>query len=254
MSKKLFLGGLTALLVVSACTSHRYQLVGVERTRIVIDSRYDTATDEKAAQFLAPFKRVNDSIMNPVIGSVAHDMRVDRPESDLSNLMSDILVWAAAEYGEQPVLGVYNMGGIRADLTRGIVTYGDILDMSPFDNKICFLTLTGEHLLELFEQIVAAKGEGVSKGVELVSTKDYKMVSARLHGQPVDPKGSYRVVTNDFLLTGNDKMGAFLKGTDVRAPSESTNNVRHIVVRYFRDKASRGEVVDAQVEGRFRFM
>ena len=32
---------------------------------------------------------------------------------------------------------MYNKGGIRADLTKGDVTYGDILDVAPFENKIC---------------------------------------------------------------------------------------------------------------------
>ena len=68
-------------------------------------------------------------------------MHADRPESDLSNLLADILVWAAKDYGESPVLGIYNMGGIRADLTKGDVTYGDVLDVAPFENKICFTTL-----------------------------------------------------------------------------------------------------------------
>ena len=124
-----------------SCAPRHYQLEGVERTRIIVDSRYDAETDADAAAFLAPYKRVNDSIMGPIMGKVAHNMHAQRPESDLSNLLADILVWAAKDYGEQPVLGVYNMGGIRADLTKGDVTYGDVLDVAPFENKIAFVTL-----------------------------------------------------------------------------------------------------------------
>ena len=126
-----------AALVMVSCAPRHYQLTSVERSRIIIDSRYDQQPDAKAAEYLAPFKRVNDSIMGPVMGQVAHNMHPDRPESDLTNLLSDILVWAAKDYGEQPVFGVYNKGGIRADLTKGDVTYGDILDVAPFENKIC---------------------------------------------------------------------------------------------------------------------
>lgn len=235
-----------------SCAPHRYRLVGVDRTRIVVDSRFDTNPDEEAAAFIAPFRRVNDSIMGPVVGQVAHSMRAHRPESDLSNLLADILVWAAADYGEQPVLGVYNMGGIRADLTRGAVNYGDVLDIAPFENKICFMTLTGEKLLELFAQIASTGGEGVSRGVELVITRGGALVSARLHGQEIDPKAAYRVATIDYLLEGNDKMMAFRQGTDIVAPSQASNNTRYLIMNYFRDKASRGEVVDAQIEGRIK--
>ena len=130
MKKKLLILAPLCALLMSACRSH-YELAGVERTRIVVDSRYDQNPDQALADYLAPFKRVNDSIMGPIVGQVARNMRANRPESDLSNLLADILVWAAKDYNEKPVLGVYNMGGIRADLTRGNVTYGDVLNVNP---------------------------------------------------------------------------------------------------------------------------
>lgn len=241
-----------ATLVMVSCAPRHYQLTSVERSRIIIGSRYDQQPDAKAAEYLAPFKRVNDSIMGPVMGQVAHNMHPDRPESDLTNLLSDILVWAAKDYGEQPVLGVYNKGGIRADLTKGDVTYGDILDVAPFENKICFVTLTGAQLMKLFSQIAKRGGEGVSKGVELVITKDGQLVSARLHGKEIDPKAEYRVTTINYLLEGNDGMDAFCEGTNKVTPTEAKHNTRYLIMNYFKDKHARGEIVDAKVEGRIK--
>ena len=248
---QLILASFATLMMVSCAPKH-YQLTGVERSRIIVDSRYDQYPDEAAANYLAPYKRVNDSIMGPVMGQVAHNMHPDRPESDLTNLLSDILVWAAKDYNEQPVLGVYNKGGVRADLTKGDVTYGDILDIAPFENKISFVTLTGEQLMKLFTQIAKRGGEGVSKGTELVITKDGQLVSARLHGKEIDPKAEYRVTTVNYLLEGNDGMSAFAEGTKKVAPTDASNNTRYLIMNYFRDKASRGEVVDAKVEGRIK--
>lgn len=248
-NKQLFWASLAALMMVSCAPKH-YQLTSVERSRIIIDSRYDQQPDANAAQYLAPFKRVNDSIMGPIMGRVAHNMHPDRPESDLTNLLSDILMWSAKDYNEQPVLAVYNRGGVRADLTKGDVTYGDILDVAPFENKICFVTLTGEQLMKLFSQIAKRGGEGVSKGVELVITKDGQLVSARLHGKEIDPKAEYRVTTINYLLEGNDGMPAFAEGTNKVAPTEASNNTRYLIMNYFKDKHSRGEIVDAKVEGR----
>ena len=250
-NKHVFLtAGLFAIvLATTSCRSH-YALKGIERTVIVVDSRYDAQPDERAVAFLAPYKQQVDSIMGPVVGEVAHDMSARRPESDLSNLLADILVWASKDYGEQPVLGLYNMGGIRAALSKGKVTRGDVLDVAPFENRICFLTLTGAKLLELFTQIASVGGEGVSHGVELVITPQRQLVSARLHGKEIDPESSYRVVTINYLLEGNDKMMALRSGTDVVAPEESSNNTRFIIMNYFQDKTARGEVVRSQVEGR----
>ena len=249
--KQLFMGVLAAALMMSCATNH-YQLTSVERSRIIVDSRYDQAPDGEAVKFIAPYKRVNDSIMGPVMGRVAHNMHVDSPESDLSNLLSDILVWAARDYNEQPVLGIYNMGGIRAELTKGDVTYGDILDVAPFENKICFTTLTGEQLMKVFTQIANKGGQGVSKGTELVISKDNQLISARLHGKEIDPNAEYRITTINYLLEGNDGLTALGLGKDVVAPTDPSNNSRFLIMNYFRDKASRGEEVDAQVEGRIR--
>lgn len=63
-----------------------------------------------------------------------------RPESELSNLLSDILVWGGSQFDEKPVFSVYNMGGIRSNLAKGKITVGDVNDILPFENKICFLT------------------------------------------------------------------------------------------------------------------
>ena len=249
--KQIFYGAL-ALLLMASCAPKHYQLAGVERSRIIIDSRYDQSPDEAVTKFLAPFKRVNDSIMGPIMGRVAHNMHPDRPESDLTNLLSDILVWAAKDYNEQPVLGVYNKGGVRADLTKGDVTYGDILDVAPFENKISFVTLTGEQLMTLFSQIAKKGGEGVSKGTELVITKDGQLVSARLHGKEIDPKADYRIATINYLLEGNDGMTVFREGTNKVAPDDASNNTRYLIMNYFKDKYAKGEVVDAQVEGRIK--
>ena len=252
MSNRLLLSGLLSAMLMASCAPKHYHLTGVERSRIIVDSRYDQNPDPSAATFLAPYKRVNDSIMRPIMGQAAHNMHPQRPESDLSNLLSDILIWASKDYQEEPVLGVYNIGGIRADLTKGIVTYEDVLSVAPFENKICFVTLTGEQLLMLFQQIAARGGEGVSKGAEIVITPDGKLVSARLHGKEIDPAASYRVTTINYLLEGNDGMNAFTLGSDKVAPEAASNNTRFLIMNYFRDKQAKGEIVDAQVEGRIK--
>ena len=255
MSYKQYLLGAFAIMTIASCAPKHYHLTSVERSRIIIDSRYDQNPDEKAAAFLAPFKKVNDSIMAPVVGQVAHNMHATRPESDLSNLVSDILLWASRDYNENPDLAVYNMGGIRADLTKGDVTYEDVLSVAPFENRICFVTLTGEQLMQLFRQIAHRGGEGVSKGVELVITSANiggELVSARLHGKEIDPQTNYRVCTINYLLDGNDGMDALSKGSDKVAPQEASNNTRFLILNYFQDMLKQGVVVDAQVEGRIK--
>lgn len=237
------------LLLTGACKSH-YEVASIQRTRILIDSRYDSQPDAKAAEFLQPYKHVVDSVMGPVVGRSSHYMVAKRPEGELSNLLADILVWAAKDYGEQPVFGVYNMGGVRADLPKGDVTYGDVLDIAPFENKIAFITLSGAEVLDLFTEMALVGGEGVSHAVRMVITKDGKLVSATLNGAPIDPQKDYRVTTIDYLLGGTDKMTTFKKSRDVNAPKDVSNNTRFIIMNYFREMSKQGRIVDSKIEGR----
>ena len=65
--KTVYLSGLTALLALTGCASH-YELAGIQRTRVLVDSRYDAAPDADAAKFMEPFKHKVDSVMGPVVG------------------------------------------------------------------------------------------------------------------------------------------------------------------------------------------
>ena len=238
-----------SLLTIS-CKQQQYQLASVERTRILVDSRYDAHPNAEAETFMAPYKHEVDSIMEPVVGTIDHYMAAKKPESDISNLLADILVWSGKSFNEKPDFGIYNMGGIRAAFAKGKVTYGDVLNVAPFENKICFLTLTGEKVLQLFREIASTGGEGVSHGVKLVITSDGKLKSALLNGKEIDPTASYRVATLDYLAQGNDRLTAFLSKTDVVSPSDQKHDIRYIIVDYFKEKATQGETVNAQVEGR----
>lgn len=236
-------------LATNSCVSH-YQVGKVSQTRILVDKRYDTSVDAAALTSIESFKATVDRDMSPVVGRTARYMAADRPENLLSNLLPDILMWAAPRYNEKPDFAVYNIGGMRAALAKGEITFGDIVDVAPFENKICFLTLPGDKVLELFAQIAHRGGEGVSHGVQITITKDGKLVAAKVNGNAIDKEDNYRIATIDYVAQGNDEMTAFKAGTEMQQPLSSDNNIRNIIADYFRDKSAKGEAVDMQIEGR----
>ena len=64
-------------LALASCSTKQYQVASVERTRILIDSRYDNSTDpevQKANAALLVHKKQVDAEMNPVQGYAATDM------------------------------------------------------------------------------------------------------------------------------------------------------------------------------------
>lgn len=249
--KKVFFGIVAAGFLLTGCASH-YEVSSVTRSRILVDKSYESDMDGRGMAFLAPYKKTVDSIMSPVVGHVADYMYAEKPESNLSNLLCDILVWAGKNYGEKPEFSLYNMGGMRAALSPGEVTYGNVLDVAPFENKICFFDLKGSDVQELFEQVAKIYGEGVSKGVELVITKKGELKSAKLHGEPIDPNRTYRVASIDYLAEGNGGLTALMNKTNVNSPQDASNNSRFVIMDYFREMDAQGKVVTAKVEGRIK--
>lgn len=249
--RTLYLSLIGLTMLVGACRTH-YTMSDISRTRVLVDKRYDAHESQEAIDFLQSYRHVVDSMMSPVVGKVARYMASDKPESALSNLLTDILMWSGSRYGEKPEFGVYNVGGIRAAFAEGDVTLGDILDVAPFENKVCFLTLSGSKTRELFEQIAKRGGEGVSHGVQLEITKDGKLSKAMVNGNPIDENRSYRVVTLDYLAQGNDQLTAFKACTDKNAPQGDKDNVRVLIRNYFKEKSAEGVVVDSKVEGRIK--
>ena len=240
---------MSAVAMLSGCAS-QYSIVGVERTRMLVDSRYDGRVSAETEAFLAPYKQKVDSVTRPVVGRAACYMAPYSPESALSNLLPDILMWAAKDYGEKPDFAVYNIGGMRAAIAEGDVTVGDILDVAPFDNKICFVTLSGEKVLELFRQIAGNGGEGVSREIKLRMKKDGELTGLTIGGKEVEPTRDYRVATIDFVAQGNDNMTAFGSSRMVNSPQENSNNVRVLIENYFREAAGNGVAVEGKIEGR----
>lgn len=88
------------------CVAQKYKVTKVQRSRILVDKRFDQNPDAQAAVFIAPYKHKVDSIMSPVVGETAHYMAAGRPESELSNLLCDILVWAGKDFEEKPVFAL----------------------------------------------------------------------------------------------------------------------------------------------------
>lgn len=250
MNKSLMFGALlSCMIAVCSCSSH-YHLQEVTRSRLLVSSRLDEHPDIDATRFLEPYKMQVDTLMKPVVGRVAQYMAAQRPESLLSNLLSDILVWGGRDFNEHPDFAVYNMGGMRAALSKGEVTKGDIIDVAPFENKICFLTLPGSKVIELFQQIARVGGEGVSHSVRMIMDKDGKLLDVTIGGKTINPQTEYRIATLDYLAQGNDHLDAFKDKIKVNSPAEESNNVRYLIMKYFKEATARGEIVNSKIEGR----
>jgi 5'-nucleotidase len=157
------------------------------------------------------------------LNGVRADVRTK--ETNLGNLISDAMLEKTRAAGA--VVALMNGGSIRTSVDAGPITLGELLEVQPFGNTITLVTLTGAQLKEALEN-------GVSQ-IETVAGRFAQVAGLRYSFDPALPAGSrvtgvqvadgqnysalnpgasYRVVTNNFLLTGGDGYAVLAQGTD----------------------------------------
>lgn len=212
--------------------------------RVEVTSELDAKHSAEAAAIVAPYKESVDSIMAPPLGLSRVAMNVKRPESLLSNWAADVMVEGGTATGlERADMGLVNMGGLRNNMPEGIVRRGDIMLISPFENRLVVLEMKGSDLLELMKNIAAVKGEGVSSSVRMEITSEGELLSCTIDGKEIDPHRIYTVATIDYLAEGNDKMYAMKKAVKRH---EIGILARDIMMEY----VLKHRVIDSKIEGR----
>jgi 5'-nucleotidase/UDP-sugar diphosphatase len=186
--------------------------------------------------------------MNQFIGETARALESQRSgEFALGNLVVDAMLAADLSDGRAADIAMHNNGGIRANLPKGPITYGQLYAVLPFDNQLMALDLTGAQVLRILEQSIAdrlGKMQVAGMTFRFSSSKPQgqRIQEATVGGEPLDAERIYRVVTIDYLAGGGDGQETFLEGTN---PTYGDTEV-WAVAEYIRAHSP----VDPQVEGR----
>jgi 5'-nucleotidase len=209
----------------------------------------DVCEDEKIkAEATSLWQQIQVKVNIP-IGKAKVFLNGDRKyirnqETNLGNLVADCIARSA-----DAEMAVINGGGIRSSIATGTITIGDCLNVLPFDNYLVKVEMTGETLLNLFEQVRQAistqTGFGgflqVSEGLEVKYFKDTTRVF--FNEQPVEPQKHYIVATNDFLAGGGNGLTSFIDGVS----AESTGLLAaDAFIKFIKEN----ETIEPSVEGR----
>ncbi|MGI9221342.1 MAG: 5'-nucleotidase C-terminal domain-containing protein [Woeseiaceae bacterium] len=131
-------------------------------------------------------------------------IRDNTPESPIARLFTDaILEEVDAD------ISIHNTsGGIRADLQAGPLTFGDIYQISPFDNQVVILDMSGTELRRIIEAQATNTGRragfsGMRVFVDCVDG-DPSVEMVLNKGHVIQDDDRVRVSTNDFLATLGD--------------------------------------------------
>lgn len=111
--------------------------------------------DEATSEMIAEIQESYEAQKNQVVASsditlsttTEDGIRLVRSrETAIGNLCAD-----AYRIMLDADIGLVNGGGIRADITKGDITYADIIDVHPFGNMLCVVEATGQEIIDCLE-------------------------------------------------------------------------------------------------------
>jgi 5'-nucleotidase len=193
----------------------------VAKSAVIVPTWADTPPglpgDPAARRLTAAAGKLVAASVGRVVGTLALPMtRAVTPagESTLGDLVAD--AQRAATHAD---VALMNPGGLRSDLRAGPVTWGDVLTLHPFANRLVTLDMTGAQLLAVLEQqwpIEASalprvlKTSGLYYSWDPAGAPGARIVEAcDAAFQALNPAHHYRVTVNDFLANGGDDFTVF---------------------------------------------
>jgi 2',3'-cyclic-nucleotide 2'-phosphodiesterase (5'-nucleotidase family) len=209
----------------------------------------DVPADPEIVKVLEPFNNKVRAKMSQLVGEATDDLSYSRSrESPLADLVADAF---RAKGNTQ--IAIQNIGGIRAKVPKGSITWGNLFEVLPFQNTMVTLKLTGAQLKRTLERGLAPDVgmvaiSGVRVQFDVRKPPGQQVFSALLSdGTAIDDSKLYTVTTNDFVLAGGDGFTEFGRGTDIR----NTGIVlRDVLVEY----VNTHRVVSPSVDGRIMVM
>lgn len=151
----------------------------------------------------------------------------DAGESPMGNIVADAQLAAVKNQGVQ--IAFMNNKGIRGNLETGtdnISSYGQNTTVLPFGNTLILLSFTGAQIRTLLEQQMWLDEEApdgrnvlqVSDGFTYTWDRNrpigHRVIkeSVKLNGITLDDATEYRVVANNFIAGGGDRLPMFTQG------------------------------------------
>jgi len=199
--------------------------------------------DMVIASALEDYRPSLNSVTGEKIAMVTDTLQFGKPESPLGNLVADALRFrAGSELGQFVNIGIIGEISFRIFLTPGELTRGEVMEFMPYDNNLVVLSLTGNKIAELANQI-AAQGGGPVSGMRF-SIADGQARGILVNSQVLDLNKSYTVATSNWVANGGDRFPALWQYTD---RIDLDVNIRQLYLDYFKSRREIDPVTDGRI-------
>ena len=181
-----------------------------------------------------------------VIGYSDHEIKEGRPESELSNLIVDLIMAEVQEVtGKQVHWGMINYGGIRADLPSGNILMDDVESMLPFINYLVYVEHKGSQVRKILEEMGPRRFQALG-GVRIV-VENNQIVSIEIGGEPLDDEKVYGMASISFLLNGGDGIRLAENSLAIETLSAIVNEP---VIKHIKKETAAGRKIGYKKDGR----
>jgi 2',3'-cyclic-nucleotide 2'-phosphodiesterase/3'-nucleotidase len=195
---------------------------------------------------LAPFNERVKAKTAEIVGEASDDLvKSEKAESALADIIAD----AFRETGRTQI-AIHNIGGIRAKISRGQITWGNVFQVLPFENTLVTLKMTGAQIRKSLQRSLAPTVgmiaiSGLRVRFNLSKPPGEQIVSAfLLDGSPLEDSKLYTVTTNDFVAAGGDGFTEFVNGTDFL---DTGIFLRDVMVEYIKKNRILMPLVDGRI-------
>ena len=201
--------------------------VDYKKTSVDYEAAQNYPKDASVTAVLDAIKAENETVLNRVIGTSPVELdgiweHIRIGQTNLGNVITDAYLLATGAD-----IAFENAGGIRASIAAGTVTYGDVINVSPYGNYVVTKKLTGAQIKEMLETSLTIQkncivandsGEwdawpndsgsylqvgGITVRFDPAQPAGVRVLSVQKDGQDLDDTKEYTVAVNNYLA-GSD--------------------------------------------------
>ena len=231
------------LFTVTSCTKH---FVATEYKFEERRLNSNSASDAGLNSIIQPYKDSLDKEMNVVLAVSDTILTKSAPESDLGNLMCNLILKKSIDYCNCKVDFTFlNTGGIRLpNLPKGNITLGRAFELMPFDNLIDIMQVKGSTLDTLFNFMASKGGQPISGARYKI--KNGKSFEVFVQNEPLDLNKEYTISVSDYLAMGGDNctMLSYLPKTILK------KNLRDALIDGMKEMNEKREHITSIIDGR----
>ncbi len=178
------------------------------------------ADEPQTASVVASFESRLGAELDAIVGATttpldAVSLHLRAGETAAGDLVAD-----AVRADAKADIAIMNSGSIRGDRVypAGPLSRRMLLEMHPFGNVICTLSVPGSVVLQALEsgvsKLPAVAGQfpqvsGLTMEVSRTAAVGHRVSNVRVHGERLDPAKTYTVAIPDFVLKGGDEYSMF---------------------------------------------